>query len=154
MTKTAGTFLSAVLLLFCCTAEVDLSNKKDFISTLEKHLKAVSDRDIEALNRTLSKQDDIYLILPSSTPSKSNSGFIKMHTEWFQDASWTFETKILHAEVEENIGFALVEVMYKEPDRNGKPYFNKMAVSYVLKRIDGHWFVIMDHASSIEKTKP
>ncbi len=48
---------------------------------------------------------------------------------------------------------ATTEFLYKELERNGKPYFNKMIVSYTLEKTDGNWYIIKDHASSIEKTK-
>ncbi len=140
-----------VTLFFSCQQKTtDLS--AEFIVALEKHLKAVSEKNIEILKNTLSEKEEIYLILPGSEPVKSNEGFLKMHKDWFQDTTWTFETQIIHTEIQANIGTALVEVMYKEPDRNGKPYFNKMAVSYTLKKLQGQWYIIMDHASSIEKT--
>ncbi len=91
-------------------------------------------------------------ILPNSSPTKSSKDFIEFHTEWFKDTSWTFETKIIATNIEQKMGIALVEVMYKEPERNGKPYFNKMSVSYALKKINEKWYVIKDHASSIDKT--
>jgi len=47
---------------------------------------------------------------------------------------------------------AITEIVYREPERNGEPYFNRMIVSYVLEKIDGHWCIIKDHASSVEKS--
>ncbi len=45
---------------------------------------------------------------------------------------------------------AVTEIVYREPEREGKPYFNRMIVSYDLEKIDGKWYIIKDHASSIE----
>lgn len=64
------------------------------------------------------------------------------------------ETKIVNVKVGDKIGMAVTEAMYREPNRNGSPYFNHMMVSYDLEKIDDKWYVIKDHASSIEKTKP
>jgi len=36
--------------------------------------------------------------------------------------------------------------------RDGVPYFNRMIVSYDLENLDGAWYVIKDHASSVEKS--
>ena len=74
------------------------------------------------------------------------------HREWFKDEAWSFETKILNTEVGETMGIAITEIVYREPERNGVPYFNRMIVSYALKKIDGSWYIIKDHASSIEKS--
>ena len=52
----------------------------------------------------------------------------------------------------DDLGMAVVEVIYREPNRNGKPYFNRMIVSYDLQKVAGQWYVIKDHASSVEKS--
>ena len=92
------------------------------------------------------------LILPQSKITYTSKEFLDMHKEWFQDTTWTFETKILNSKVDGNLGIATVEILYKEPDRNGKPYFNRMAVGYVLEKEDGKWYVIKDQACSLEKS--
>lgn len=134
------------------TDAMQATDKQAFKSALEKHLKAVSQKDLSTLAGTLSPKGDMYLVLPRSPITTTAKEFLATHEEWFQDTSWTFETKIIHTDVDANLGIAVVEVMYKEPDRNGKPYFNRMAVSYALRKLDGNWYVIHDQACSLEKT--
>lgn len=122
-----------------------------FTQTLQQHLNAVSNKDLEILKATLSPKGDMQLILPASEITNTTEAFLDMHEAWFQDSSWTFETKILHTDIGQEMGIAIVEVMYREPDRNGKPYFNKMAVSYALRNMAGNWYVVKDHACSLEK---
>ena len=50
----------------------------------------------------------------------------------------------------DKMGMAVTEIVYRETEREGKPYFNRMIVSYDLEKIDGKWYIIKDHASSIE----
>lgn len=127
-------------------------NTKSFISTLEKHLDAVSNRDLETLAGTLSPTGEMYLILPQTETTTTVDEFLEFQDLWFQDTIWTFETEILHTAIEENLGIAIVDAMYREPERNGAPYFNHMQISYTLRKEDGTWYVIKDHASSIERT--
>lgn len=129
------------------------ANEKLFKTTMQTHLDAVTNRDVETLKSTLSPEGKMQLILPNSEIIHTVDGFIKNQAEWFQDTTWTFETKILNTEIGEKMGMAIVEIMYKEPDRNGKPYFNRMAISYTLEKIDSKWYIIKDHASSIERTE-
>ncbi len=127
--------------------------KETFIATMQKHLNAVSHRDLTTLESTMhSDGNKMQLILPETEIIKGVDGFIDYHKEWFKDSSWTFETQILNTEVGDKLGMAIVEIVYREPERNGTPYFNRMTVSYVLERINGKWYVIKDHASSIEKS--
>tara|TARA_R110002073_G_scaffold57778_4_gene146683 strand:+ start:89657 stop:90028 length:372 start_codon:yes stop_codon:yes gene_type:complete len=119
---------------------------------MEKHLDAVTNRDLETLRSTMSPNGNMQLILPSTEIINKVDGFMKYHEDWFSDPSWTFETKILNTEIGEFMGMAIVEIVYREPDRDGGPYFNRMIVSYDLQKIKGQWYIIKDHASSVEKS--
>jgi len=125
-----------------------IENKKGFTKTLEKHLSAVSNKDLVALKSTMSPEGKMQLILPGTEIINSVDSFMTFHDEWFQDTTWTFETKILNTEIGDKMGIGI----YREPERNGEPYFNKMIVSYGLEKIGEKWYIIKDHASSIEKS--
>jgi len=51
--------------------------------------------------------------------------------DWFVMLNWTFETKIINTDIEVWMYIAIIETIYREPDRRVQPYFNRMAVSYV-----------------------
>lgn len=128
------------------------ADTKHFTERLEKHLKAVSDQDLATLKSTLSPEGDMILILPQSPMRTKVEEFMSFHEEWFQDTTWSFEPKILHTDVHPEMGIAIVESLYSEPERNGKPYYNKMLISYALRKMDGEWYIVKDHACSIEKS--
>ena len=137
----------------CIQSSNHISRQANSKTVLLKHLEAVANKNLSMLEETLSPEGDMWLILPNSEPSTTVKDFLTMHEEWFQDTTWTFETTISHFEAGRDLASATVKVMYKEPDRNGKPYFNKMMVSYVLKLQEGQWYVIKDHACSIDKSE-
>lgn len=130
----------------------DAGHEAALRARMKTHLDAVSQRDYQTLRSTLSPKGDMQLILPQSEIIQGVDGFLNYHAEWFEATNWTFETDILSTKVGDRLGMAIVEVRYDEPERDGVPYFNRMAVSYVLEYIDGEWYVIKDHASSIEKS--
>ena len=132
---------------------LDTDNEQRFVERMQEHLEAVSNKDLTTLKSTLSPEGDMQLILPNTEVLYSVEKFMEYHQAWFQDTTWTFETKILSTEIGEKVGIAITEIMYREPERNGKPYFNHMVVSYALKKIEGQWYIIKDHASSIEKAE-
>lgn len=134
------------------TLEEKKASESNFLSTMEKHLNAVSNKDLVALAETMSPEGKMQLILPSSEIMDGVDTFMNYHKEWFSMEGWTFETKILNTEIGSQIGMAITEIVYREADRNGQPYFNRMIVSYVLERTNGQWYIIKDHASSIEKS--
>ncbi|WP_273567628.1 YybH family protein [Maribacter halichondriae] len=127
-------------------------NKAEFLDVMQTHLDAVTNRDLEILRSTLSPKGNMQLILPSEEIIDKVEGFMDYHKEWFAQTDWTFETKILNTAVGETMGMAITEVVYREPERDGKPYFNRMIISYDLQKIEGRWYIIKDHASSVEKS--
>ena len=160
-TVTTIAFMVLIAVLISCHSKNEryasdvngvLLKDKAFVETLNKHLQAVSNRDTTALMTTLSPEGKMMFILPELEMASSVDEFMQFHKAWFQDTTWTFEAKILSTEIGDRMGVAATEVIYKEPERNGQPYFNRMIVSYALREIEGQWYVIMDHASSVEKT--
>jgi len=160
---TISFFSILILLLSSCNNNVKTNennqhdtselNKQEFTELMQKHLNAVTNKDLETLKGTLPPDGKMQLILPASEITHTVAEFKDYHKKWFAiDNGWTFETKILNTEVGTNQGMAIVETMYREPERDGKPYFNRMSISYDLKKINGQWYVIKDHASSIEKS--
>ena len=117
-----------------------------------KHLNAIKTKDLNTLKSTMSPKGNMELIQPSSEILYSVDGFMKFHKDWFEIPNWTVNTKILSMNIGDKVGVATTEFLYKEPERNGKPYFNRLIVSYTLEKINSKWYIIKDHASSIEKT--
>lgn len=128
-------------------------NEKAFIEVMQKHLNAVSNRDLETLESTLAPTGEMQLILPETEIISTVDGFMDYHRQWFNDTTaWKFETQVLNYKTGDKLGMAVTEVVYSEPERDGKPYFNRMIVTYALEKIEGEWYVIKDHASSVEKS--
>ncbi len=130
----------------------DLDDQSEVLEVMTNHLQAVSERNLEVLAKTLSPGGKMQLILPGAEMTNSVSQFLSFHETWFQDSRWTFDAKVVSYVVGRVLTMVIVEAMYREPERNGVPYFNRMLVSYTLQKIDGSWYVIKDHASSIEKS--
>lgn len=127
-------------------------NEELFKSTLTTHLDAVTNRNLTVLKSTMSPKGDMELIQPGAEIVYAVDGFINFHQDWFAVPNWTFKTKVLSTNIGNKIGVATTEILYEEPERNGKPYFNRMIVSYTLEKINGNWYIIKDHASSMEKS--
>lgn len=155
-------FFILLLLIVSCqpTASEDielskqqLENEKECKAAMEKHLTAVKNKDLIALKSTMSPDGEMELIQPGLEIIYTVDSFMRFHEEWFEIPDWTVNTEILSMHVGNRIGVATTEFLYKEPERNGKPYFNRLSVTYTLEKKNGEWVVIKDHACSIEKTK-
>jgi len=129
-----------------------VANAEAFEKLMQKHLDAVTNRDLVSLKSTLAPDGKMQLILPATEIIVSVDSFMTFHEAWFQDTIWDFKTTILNTEVSDDMGMAIVESYYSEPERDGGPYFNRMIISYTLKKYDEKWYVIKDHATSAEKS--
>ena len=126
----------------------------EFYSALTEHLNSVINKDFETLKTTLPEPNEpMILILPNGSLTTTAKEFLDIHKDWFQDSTWTIDFKIIKTNNTSNFGIALVESTYREPERFGKPYFNKMLITYAMKKNKDKWLVINDHASSIQKPK-
>ncbi len=126
-------------------------NEEEFTSVILKHFSAVENKDLEALKLTMSPKGNMELIQPGIEIINSVDGFLEFHKNFFSIPNWTIKFKLISKNVGTRIGVVTSEVIYKEPERNGKPYSNKLVVTYTLEKIENVWYIIKDHASSIEK---
>lgn len=150
------------ILAFSCsnTSEPTISPEKEAArleackKVMNDNLSAVSARDLEKLKSTLSPDGRMYFLMDGMKNIDSAEDYMKFHEGWFADTTtkWTMDFEILNSELGPKYAHMTVQGMYREPDRNGKPYYNKMMMSYVLEEDNGKWSVIRDHASSVEKS--
>ena len=123
------------------------------LGVLDEHLKAIERRDLKALANTLSPDGRMQFILPDTEVMKTTQAFLDYHQKWFnEDSGWSMENSVISANVDKVLAEVVVQAMYSEPDRNGKPYFNRLFVSYTLRNIDGQWYIVKDHATSVERS--
>lgn len=134
------------------SAESIAADKTEFYSVLQKHLDAVSNKNLDSLASTLSPEGKMQLILEGSEVLHTVDSFLLNQKAFFEYGDWTFETRIVNTDIGQRLGLATVEIIYREAERNGEPYFNRMTISYALEKVDGSWYVIKDHASSVEKS--
>lgn len=146
----------SLLLLICggsaVASECHQANIEAFEKAVIAHMRAVSNRDLEALGATLHPSGDMQLVMPDQEVKHGAQAFLDFHKAWFQSDNWTIESKLIKSKVGCEMGTALTEQMYREPERDGKPYFNRITVTYVLEKVDDQWVVIRDHASWTERS--
>ncbi len=153
-------FLLLILVLVSCDTKnekqnnvnVDQKSENEALGALQTLLKSIENRDLESLKTTMSPTGEMELIIPGRAITYTADEFVELHKNWFKDTIWTVKTNILDIKVDHNLGYATTDAMYKEPERDGKPYFNHLIVSYVLEKINDKWYVVKDHACSLKKS--
>lgn len=96
-------------------------NEHEFVRIMQKHLNAVTNRDISTLESTLSPRGEMQLILPETEIINSVDGFVEYHKEWFRDTSWTFETKLLNTKIGDKLGWLLLKWFTGNRKDRGNP---------------------------------
>lgn len=129
-------------------------NVTQFTNALRAHLDAVTQKDTIAMEKTMAPNGELYFLQPQRELSKTSSSFMDFHKGWFKNATspWSISFKIIDTEVSDSLGVAIVECVYQEPERDGQPYYNRLHVTYAQKKMNDIWYVILDQATSIEKS--
>src|SRR5579884_2115344 len=84
-----------------------------FRATLDKHLRAICERDLKALVETLPSAQ-LTLITSDGRLVQSVDEFVSMHRGWFESKSWKLTPEIVHVTEGTDQAFALVHLDYRD----------------------------------------
>ncbi len=114
-----------------------------FRETLDKHLKAIQDRDLTALAETL-PADDLTLITSDGRLVRSVAEFLDMHRGWFAMTNWTLGWTVARTEETAEMGFAVLELDYREAPPDRPPLRQRSCLTLVFRRQAGGWVMVLD----------
>lgn len=118
-----------------------------FIETLNTHLKAVKERDLETLVSTMPPEGgETVLILPHGSINKSRDHFVSGHKEWFADQSWNQEFEIVNTIETAEMGVATVRYTYIE---EGQSPWNAL-LGLVFQKMNNRWVLVHDQNTVIK----
>ncbi len=117
----------------------------NFEQTLEKHIKALQEKNIGAFLETIPEQGEFSLILPNGKMISTAEEFVAFNRDWFGDPDWTMQITIVRKFGGADMGFALLDVAYSDRDREGKPINKSFYLNLIFRRVaDGHWLLTHD----------
>ncbi|MCL2353681.1 MAG: nuclear transport factor 2 family protein [Defluviitaleaceae bacterium] len=116
----------------------------DFESVLNVHLKAIADRDLSVFSKFLHPSQNIIIILPNGNIIEGFESVVNFHKRWFEDLDWHMDVKMLDIITIDNVGYALLDVIYHDLDEDGNPYELKYFLSLLFNKINNRWFLIRD----------
>jgi len=105
------------------------------------HVRAVQQRDMAALGRTITDGRALVLILPNGTRTDTRDAYLAFHRSFFADRGWTISFDILSERVAGNIGIVSTRSNYSEP-ANGT--ISHSWVTFVFRRSGSRWLLIYD----------
>ena len=126
-----------------------------FMTTLEKHMNAITSKDLEVLKESMSPLGHMFFISPNANMVDSVNDYLKYNRDRFQDSTWTMEMEIMNLEVEDKMGFAIVKGHFRKNESNNLSNYNEQEfiISYTLRIEKGKWYVVKEQLTPIEKSK-
>lgn len=151
--KNTRFLLLGMLLCVACNQEQKTKTpikKASFQETLEIHLNAVSNRNLEALEPTVA--EDVSLIFPQGEKLDSKKEFMEFHETWFQHDNWEWKGEVLKAESTDSLGYGLVQYTYTEKDSVGNAVYSSNAYLLLVFRNSAEaWQLVHDQNTKIQK---
>lgn len=133
------TLLGSMLALFDASAAERASVDQVF----QQHVRAVQERDMAALERTITSGDALTLILPNGAQTSTRREYLDFHRKFFSSRTW----KIRFDPVSRIVGpeFAILTTLSTYEDtEDGKTERDRSWVTFVFQLERGEWRLIHD----------
>jgi ketosteroid isomerase-like protein len=141
---------STLLLGLLCLA--DPLWAADFDATLNVHLQAIQDRDLEGLMATVSEQPAPNLILPGGQLLQGKAAFRDLHVQWFADPDWRMDVSEVNRTASAEMASVLLRYTLRDRPEPGQGNPRSAFLLLVFQRIEGEWLLVHDQNTRIPET--
>lgn len=146
--------LSALALLIVSACATASATSPNFDDALRVHLNAVTSRDLAALEPTLSRTDELILIFPNGSMTRTKTEFLSFHREWFAETSWSMEFTPEWTRVFGHTAQALVRTRYRDTAADGSAIDNRALLLLTFELQDGAWRLVADQNTRVPAPSP
>lgn len=121
-----------------------------FEQTLQRHLTAVQNRDIDTLLKTIANDGTLTLIMPNGSLWQDYDEIAELHQEWFSDPDWQMTTELLSTRESAEMASALLLVNYTDVDEEGDPVEFQYYLHLLFAKRGADWLVIHDQNTMLD----
>ena len=121
-----------------------------FRETLDAHLRAIQQRDLQGLIDTL-PAENLTLIMSDGRLVRSVQEFVKLHQGWFESKSWTLGTEIVSLYETPDLGLATLHIDYRDTPPAGTPIHETSHLTLAFARLGDRWVMIHDQNTPIKQ---
>jgi uncharacterized protein (TIGR02246 family) len=119
-------------------------------STLDAHLAAINARDLDALLATVTRGEQLTLVLPNGTLLTTREAFRQLHVDWFADRGWRMQFEVESVRAFGDVGIALVRYRSQAKQADGSYATKREAwLNLTFAREDGDWRLVFDQNTVI-----
>ncbi|CAN5676676.1 hypothetical protein BH24ACT26_BH24ACT26_22620 [soil metagenome] len=120
-----------------------------FRETLDEHLRAINNRDLQALEKTLASQE-LTLITANGELFTDTSEFLELHRGWFELTTWTVDIVVVGVIETADLAVATIRLRYRDSPGEGDPIDELSYLTLVFERMDGRWLLVQDQNTPIK----
>lgn len=121
-----------------------------FQDSLEKHLRAIRERDLHALAETLPADDgDMVLVMSDGRLVRCVREFLNLHRDWFASPTWRLEAEPLAIRESAEMAFVTLRLDYRDEAPGGGRIHERSMLSLVFARREGKWVLVFDQNTPI-----
>ncbi len=114
-------------------------NGSSFHDGLNEHLAAIGARNIERFAATVSRDPAARVVAPDGSAIVGYEAIVEAHRGWFATDGWTLAPHALFERESDTLGFALLEVDYREASAA-----RRFLLSVVFVFEEGAWRLLYD----------
>ncbi|MCC6492356.1 MAG: nuclear transport factor 2 family protein [Pirellulales bacterium] len=119
--------------------------------TIDKHLRAICERDLAALQETVA-MGDIVLITAEGRLVRDPAVFFEMHRQWFASDAWQLGTEPVCQWESQSLGVVVLKLDYCESPP-GKPQLHAESfLTLVFQRQADRWLLVQDQNTPCKGT--
>ena len=119
-----------------------------FRETLDKHLRAIQQRDLQALRETL-PAEELVLILSDGRLVRTVAEFLDLHRGWFQQTTWTLAAEPVSVRETPEMAVAVFRLDYRDQAADGRPIHETSHLTLVFARESGRWVMVQDQNTPV-----
>jgi uncharacterized protein (TIGR02246 family) len=110
---------------------------------LERHLKAIEARDVDALADTV-HPDDVVLVTAAGEIRLGRDAFLSMHRDWFASTTWTLDADVVHVREGTDLATVLLALRYRDGDVD-----ERSVLSLVFRNDGDRWLMVQDQNTPV-----
>ncbi len=119
-----------------------------FRETLDRHLKAIQDRDLRALIETL-PDEKLTLVMADGQLVETVHEYIELHRGWFEKTTWTLDTRIAAVHESARMACATIHLAYRDEAPNGTRIQETSHLTLVFALHGDRWAMVLDQNTPI-----
>jgi ketosteroid isomerase-like protein len=122
-----------------------------FRETLDKHLQAIQNRDLDALVSTL-PADQLVLVMSDGKDARTVREFVDAHRGWFAMPDWELRTEPLQTFETADVGVAVLRLDYSDLRPDHSRFHEYSVLTLIFARQGDRWVMVHDQNTPIRES--